>query len=570
MTRARAIQIGRRRAQVLVHAPRPDPQVRLAVVAEHDDVGGRAVGQLELVAEVDDANGDARDPGRDRPEAREVVGRARARSGVRGRRAPRRGRPPRARAPRRRTAVPARRPTRAARPPPCARPRRHATGAVSRSTRQSATRRRSTRVEAAASYARPHETPAATGCAEIARRIVGARRWHRRRGSPRPGFGARRARRRAPPGRRPTVPNSPKQLDLTFSENVEVSLGSIQLFNQKGDRVDIGAPHHSRRPPTTRSRRACPHLDNGGYVVTWQVISADSHPVHGAFTFTVGRSSANAEALAARLEAKAGGQQDRRRALRDRARAASTPVSRCCSAASCSRRAIRPHGRRRSRADALVWIGWGMLFVVDHRGGDAAGSVRGARCRCRDVVPRRGHRARCCTHATGTIAELRLVLLLLALPLLLMVRKTWRPPRVVVGARRADRRSRSPRRPGSPATRPPARSPTSAVPLDTLHVARDGVWLGGLASLALIVLDRDPDARRTADRFSPVALLERGASSSRPACSRRGGRSAGRVDAFLDTTLRPPPAREDRGLHRSPRARPHGAGASCAPADRRR
>jgi copper transport protein len=32
------------------------------------------------------------------------------------------------------------------------------------------------------------------------------------------------------------------------------------------------------------------------------------------------------------------------------------------------------------------------------------------------------------------------------------------------------------------------------------------VWLGGLASLALIVLDRDPDAARSARRFSPVAL----------------------------------------------------------------
>ena len=32
------------------------------------------------------------------------------------------------------------------------------------------------------------------------------------------------------------------------------------------------------------------------------------------------------------------------------------------------------------------------------------------------------------------------------------------------------------------------------------------IWLGGLATLALIVLDRDPDAGRSAQRFSPVAL----------------------------------------------------------------
>jgi copper transport protein len=45
-----------------------------------------------------------------------------------------------------------------------------------------------------------------------------------------------------------------------------------------------------------------------------------------------------------------------------------------------------------------------------------------------------------------------------------------------------------------------------AMPLDTLHVTAMAIWLGGLASLALVVLDRDPDARRTAERFSPVAL----------------------------------------------------------------
>jgi copper transport protein len=33
-----------------------------------------------------------------------------------------------------------------------------------------------------------------------------------------------------------------------------------------------------------------------------------------------------------------------------------------------------------------------------------------------------------------------------------------------------------------------------------------GIWLGGLAALALIVLDRDPDAGRAAARFSPIAL----------------------------------------------------------------
>src|SRR2546423_1290107 len=103
-----------------------------------------------------------------------------------------------------------------------------------------------------------------------------------------------------------TVAVSPKQLDLGFTENVEISPTSVQLFDQKGDRVDIGAPRHSAKTDS-EVQADVPHLDNGAYVVTWQVISADSHPVHGAVTFAVGRSSGHVDALAAELEAAQAG-----------------------------------------------------------------------------------------------------------------------------------------------------------------------------------------------------------------------------------------------------------------------
>jgi copper transport protein len=44
-----------------------------------------------------------------------------------------------------------------------------------------------------------------------------------------------------------------------------------------------------------------PKLDKGGYIVTWRVTSADSHPIHGAFTFSVG-AAAGAPADAALVE----------------------------------------------------------------------------------------------------------------------------------------------------------------------------------------------------------------------------------------------------------------------------
>src|SRR3954469_13460572 len=45
-----------------------------------------------------------------------------------------------------------------------------------------------------------------------------------------------------------TVRDAPSEIQLTFSENVEVSFGSIALFNEKGDHVDIGAPRQLASP----------------------------------------------------------------------------------------------------------------------------------------------------------------------------------------------------------------------------------------------------------------------------------------------------------------------------------
>jgi copper transport protein len=52
-----------------------------------------------------------------------------------------------------------------------------------------------------------------------------------------------------------------------------------------------------------------PKVEDGTYVVTWRVISADAHPVQGAFTFQVGAKGSvkNADALAKRLLANQGG-----------------------------------------------------------------------------------------------------------------------------------------------------------------------------------------------------------------------------------------------------------------------
>jgi len=328
-----------------------------------------------------------------------------------------------------------------------------------------------------------------------------------------------------------TVAVSPTQLDLVFSENVEVSPTSVQLFDQKGDRVDLGAPRHS--PKTDSVVQAdVSHLDNGAYVVTWQVISADSHPVHGAFTFAVGRSSADVNALAAKLEAAQAGNKTVG-VLFAIARAASYAGIALLLGGVVFAAAIRPHGRRRSRADTLVWIGWGVLFVATI----ASVMLQGPYASSLPLLNAfHWNDIRAVLHTRyGHYAEIRIIALLVALPLLLMVRRTWRPPSwwwapiTVIGVVIAA----TPGLAGHAAT---GIWTNLAVPLDTVHVLSMALWLGGLACLAFIVLDRDPDARRTAERFSPVAATSVAfiVLSGVFAAWRQVGWSR---DAFTDTTF---------------------------------
>jgi copper transport protein len=105
------------------------------------------------------------------------------------------------------------------------------------------------------------------------------------------------------------VATSPANVVLHFGENVEMPLGSIRVFESpSGKQVETGAAEHPGGQGNAVSVKL-PKLDKGTYIVTWRVTSADSHPVHGAFTFIVGSgkgSSADA-ALAAKLLSSGGG-----------------------------------------------------------------------------------------------------------------------------------------------------------------------------------------------------------------------------------------------------------------------
>ena len=98
------------------------------------------------------------------------------------------------------------------------------------------------------------------------------------------------------------VATSPKVVTLTFSEHVDVRDDAIRLFDGSLSAIDIGNTKHVPGKGNEVSA-SLPGLKKGLYTVVWRAISADSHPVQGAFTFGV-QTSATGSA-AAKLAAQA-------------------------------------------------------------------------------------------------------------------------------------------------------------------------------------------------------------------------------------------------------------------------
>ncbi|WP_406373153.1 copper resistance protein CopC [Streptomyces sp. NBC_00647] len=91
------------------------------------------------------------------------------------------------------------------------------------------------------------------------------------------------------------VDKAPTQISLTFSEQVSLGDGALRVLDPKGKRVDAGGA--SNLGGTTYGVKLHAGLPDGTFTVTYQVVSADSHPVSGAFTFSIGAPSQTSVAL---------------------------------------------------------------------------------------------------------------------------------------------------------------------------------------------------------------------------------------------------------------------------------
>ncbi|MFI5892291.1 copper resistance CopC/CopD family protein [Actinoplanes sp. NPDC051513] len=282
------------------------------------------------------------------------------------------------------------------------------------------------------------------------------------------------------------IGSSPTEIVVTFSEGITPVSGRVQVLDPDGKRIS-GTPTVSGATLRIPVRRAGQPL--GTYLVSYRVISADSHPVGGAITFSVGAPSASPPAPADEKT--------------HRSVAVATPVTRFLGYAGLTLAAgpvlflafLWPRRRSRAGAARLAYAGLGLIFVATlaslwtqapASSGSALWDVSGAEL------------GQVLTSAYGLtlIARLAVLAIIAGLVPPLLRARTSRPRGIALAVLAL----------GGlvtwPLTGHAAASPLSPaiVASDVVHMAAMGVWIGGLITLSVFLL------RRTDPRVLGVVL----------------------------------------------------------------
>lgn len=80
---------------------------------------------------------------------------------------------------------------------------------------------------------------------------------------------------------------APDELRIWFTQDLEPAFSTAEVLDARGKRADTG---HVEVDPKERTllRVALGKLPPGTYTVNWRVVSLDTHPTEGHFTFRVG------------------------------------------------------------------------------------------------------------------------------------------------------------------------------------------------------------------------------------------------------------------------------------------
>ncbi len=284
---------------------------------------------------------------------------------------------------------------------------------------------------------------------------------------------------------------------------MQIPLGSIRVFaSPSGKQVETGAAGRADGQSNAVAVKL-PELDKGNYIVTWRVTSADSHPIHGAFTFTVGtaKGAAADTALVEKLLASGSG---------DTTVGAVYAVIRFAAFASLVLLVgglafvalIWPAGAAVARSRRILWVAWAVALVTTAVGIPVQ-AVYAAGLPISKVLSSTV-RSGMLGDRFGQVWAARVVLLALTAALLAFLsrnsaekeRQNVGQGLLAAGGLLSVGLLATPGLAGHAATQ-------DLVPLaivsDVVHVGAVSVWLGGLAFLALAVLPR-----RVADELAVV------------------------------------------------------------------
>jgi hypothetical protein len=82
-----------------------------------------------------------------------------------------------------------------------------------------------------------------------------------------------------------TVQSAPREVSLSFTQELEPAFSTVAVTDAKGARVDQG----KARVSTSVMRIGLKPLPPGTYKVNWHALSVDTHTTEGSFTFRVGQ-----------------------------------------------------------------------------------------------------------------------------------------------------------------------------------------------------------------------------------------------------------------------------------------
>ncbi|MFD3695200.1 copper resistance protein CopC [Streptomyces sp. NPDC058646] len=305
---------------------------------------------------------------------------------------------------------------------------------------------------------------------------------------------------------------APQQVTLTFTESVTFSEDSLRVLSPDNERANPRPAQHADGKGNTARVELADTLPQGTYTVAWRVVSADGHPISGAFVFSIGKPSETTAAVATgALEDTAAG-----RLYGFFRYAAYSGLALLVGAAAfvlvCwpTAAAVRPVRRLLAAGWAVLAASTLALFLL--RGPyETAGQVTSAL----DLA----QLGRTATGRPGGALIVRLVLL--AAAAVLLRRPALRLDRAEDGTPPQDLGARV-RLAGAALALALAFTWASAehasaglqvplaVPVAVLHLLAMGIWLGGLITLAVLLRSREPGSRAVPasaiGRFSTLAF----------------------------------------------------------------